>query len=61
MRQQLRMEIKRLHNEIESTTIYVTRQLEAMSLADHIAIMDLGVYSSSVHQARPMTILPMNL
>ena len=25
MRQQLRMEIKRLHNEIESTTIYVTR------------------------------------
>ena len=44
MRQQLRMEIKRLHNEIESTTIYVTHdQLEAMSLADRIAIMDLGV------------------
>ena len=62
MRQQLRMEIKRLHNEIESTTIYVTHdQLEAMSLADRIAIMDLGVYSSSVHQARYMTILPMNL
>jgi len=44
MRQTLRTEIKRLHNEIKSTTIYVTHdQLEAMSLADRIAVMDLGV------------------
>lgn len=44
MRQSLRMEIKRLHNEIKCTSIYVTHdQLEAMSLADRIAIMDLGV------------------
>lgn len=43
MRQAMRTEIKRLHNEIECTSVYVTHdQLEAMSLADRIAIMDLG-------------------
>lgn len=44
MRQAMRTEIKRLHNEIECTSVYVTHdQLEAMSLADRIAIMDMGV------------------
>ena len=44
MRQILRGEIKRLHNEIKCTTILVTHdQMEALSLADHIAIMKLGV------------------
>ncbi|MDO4548354.1 MAG: ABC transporter ATP-binding protein [Clostridia bacterium] len=44
MRQAMRTEIKRLHNEIKCTSVYVTHdQLEAMSLADRIAIMDLGV------------------
>ncbi len=44
MRQAMRTEIKRLHNEIQCTSVYVTHdQLEAMSLADRIAIMDLGV------------------
>jgi multiple sugar transport system ATP-binding protein len=44
MRQALRTEIKRLHNKIQCTSVYVTHdQLEAMSLADRIAIMDLGV------------------
>ncbi len=43
MRQQLRYEIKRLHHEIKCTTIIVTHdQLEAMSLADRIVIMDMG-------------------
>lgn len=43
MRQVLRMEIKRLHKEIKCTTIIVTHdQLEAMSLADRIAIMKDG-------------------
>lgn len=43
MRQAMRTEIKRLHNEIACTSVYVTHdQLEAMSLADRIAIMDLG-------------------
>lgn len=44
MRQVLRTEIKRLHNAIKCTTIIVTHdQMEAMSLADKIAIMNFGV------------------
>ncbi|QTL99545.1 ATP-binding cassette domain-containing protein [Iocasia frigidifontis] len=43
MRQILRTEIKRLHKEINCTTVLVTHdQLEAMSLADRIAIMKDG-------------------
>jgi multiple sugar transport system ATP-binding protein len=44
MRQSLRREIKKLHNEIKCTTILVTHdQMEALSLADYIAVMDRGV------------------
>lgn len=44
MRQTLRQEIKRMHREIECTTIIVTHdQIEAMSLADVIIIMKDGV------------------
>ena len=40
----MRTELKRLHLENSSTTIYVTHdQVEAMSLADRIAVMDEGV------------------
>ena len=43
-RQAMRVEIKRLINKIRCTTIYVTHdQLEAMSLADKIAIINFGV------------------
>ncbi len=43
MRQQLRYEIKRMHHDIQCTTIIVTHdQMEAMSLADRIVIMDMG-------------------
>lgn len=39
-----RAEIKRLQHEIGATTIYVTHdQVEAMSLADRIAVIHLGV------------------
>ena len=44
MRESMRTELKRLHIENGSTTIYVTHdQVEAMSLADRIAVMDEGV------------------
>lgn len=44
MRQTLRQEIKRMHHEIQCTTIIVTHdQMEAMSLADQIVIMKDGV------------------
>ena len=43
-RQAMRVQIKRLVNDIKCTTIYVTHdQLEAMSLADRIAIINFGV------------------
>lgn len=43
MRQSMRGEIKRLQKKINCTTIIVTHdQLEAMSMADRIAIMDDG-------------------
>jgi len=44
MRESMRTELKRLHLKNGSTTIYVTHdQVEAMSLADRIAVMDEGV------------------
>jgi multiple sugar transport system ATP-binding protein len=44
LRESMRTELKRLHIENGSTTIYVTHdQIEAMSLADRVAIMNEGV------------------
>ncbi len=44
LREEMRAEIKRLHVQQGSTTIYVTHdQIEAMSLADRIVIMHEGV------------------
>jgi multiple sugar transport system ATP-binding protein len=44
MREEMRVELRRLHIENNSTTIYVTHdQIEAMSMADRIAIMNDGV------------------
>ena len=43
LRHQMRNEIRRLHDELGTTTIYVTHdQIEAMTLADRIAILDNG-------------------
>ncbi|SLN49887.1 sn-glycerol-3-phosphate import ATP-binding protein UgpC [Pseudoruegeria aquimaris] len=43
LRADLRVEIKRLHNQLDNTMIYVTHdQVEAMTLADRIAIMKGG-------------------
>lgn len=44
LREQMRVELKRLHLANKSTTIYVTHdQVEAMSLADRVVIMHDGV------------------
>ncbi len=44
LRHQMRNEIRKLHDELGTTTIYVTHdQIEAMTLADRIAILDKGV------------------
>ena len=43
LRADLRVELKRLHNSLQNTMIYVTHdQVEAMTLADRIAIMKGG-------------------
>ncbi len=43
LRLQMRAELKRLHREIGTTTIYVTHdQIEALSLGDRIAVMRAG-------------------
>src|ERR1700720_947921 len=44
LRVQMRAELKRLHQELESTVIYVTHdQMEAMTMADRIAVMSGGL------------------
>ncbi|WP_112480159.1 ABC transporter ATP-binding protein [Vibrio variabilis] len=44
LRGQMRSEIKRLHQRIKTTVVYVTHdQVEAMTLADRIAILNGGV------------------
>ncbi|NOZ31834.1 MAG: ABC transporter ATP-binding protein [Alphaproteobacteria bacterium] len=44
LRSDLRVEIKRLHQRLKNTMIYVTHdQIEAMTLADRIAVMKDGV------------------
>ncbi|MGA1803528.1 ABC transporter ATP-binding protein [Rhizobium sp. HT1-10] len=44
LRSELRVEIKRLHHALKNTMIYVTHdQIEALTLADRIAIMKNGV------------------
>ena len=44
LRVQMRVEIARLHHDLNATMIYVTHdQVEAMTLADRIVVMNLGV------------------
>ncbi|AVF02699.1 MAG: sn-glycerol-3-phosphate ABC transporter ATP-binding protein UgpC [Devosia indica] len=44
LRVDMRMEISKLHNDLDATMIYVTHdQVEAMTLADKIVVLDGGV------------------
>lgn len=44
LRVQMRLEIKKLHQSLKTTTVYVTHdQTEAMTLADRIVIMNDGI------------------
>ncbi|WP_254808864.1 ABC transporter ATP-binding protein [Natronosalvus amylolyticus] len=50
LRQEMRSELKRLQNELEITTVYVTHnQEEAMSMSDRVAVMNQG----TVQQVAP--------
>jgi iron(III) transport system ATP-binding protein len=65
LRREMRLEIKRLHEELETTILYVTHsQDEAMFLSDEIAIMDHGKLieegpPGSLHE-EPTTFFSMN-
>jgi multiple sugar transport system ATP-binding protein len=44
LRTEMRMEIKKLHGQLRNTVVYVTHdQIEAMTMATRIAVMDKGV------------------
>lgn len=44
LRTETRLEIKRLHDELKSTIVYVTHdQIEAMTMATKVAVMNAGV------------------
>ncbi len=44
LRAQMRVELKKLHKRLATTMVYVTHdQIEAMTLADRIAVLDKGI------------------
>jgi multiple sugar transport system ATP-binding protein len=46
LRSQMRVELAKLHQDVKTTMIYVTHdQIEAMTLADRIVVLDKGVIS----------------
>ena len=52
LRVQMRIEIKRVHQKVRTTTVYVTHdQVEAMTLADRVVVMNHGL----IEQVGPPT------
>ena len=52
LRDEMRGEIKRLHQEISTTMIYVTHdQIEAMTLADRIVLMRDGLIEQAARRS----------
>ena len=44
LRVQMRTEIKKVHQQVRTTTVYVTHdQVEAMTLADRVVVMNNGI------------------
>ena len=44
LRVQMRAEIRKLHNRLGATSVYVTHdQIEAMTMADHVVVMRAGI------------------
>jgi multiple sugar transport system ATP-binding protein len=61
LRSELRVEIKRLHQQLENTMIYVTHdQIEALTLADRIAVMR-GGYIQQLADPKTIYNKPSNL
>jgi multiple sugar transport system ATP-binding protein len=61
LRSELRVELKRLHQQLENTMIYVTHdQIEALTLADRIAVMR-GGYIQQLADPKTIYNQPANL
>ena len=55
LRVQTRAELIKLHERVQTTTIYVTHdQVEAMTMGDRIAVMSLGRPAAARHAAEPL-------
>ena len=56
LRVQMRTEIKRVHQLVKTTTVYVTHdQVEAMTLADRVVVMNGGVDRADRSAAGPLS------
>ena len=56
LRVQMRTEIKRVHQKVKTTTVYVTHdQVEAMTLADRVVVMNGGRDRADRHAATSST------
>lgn len=56
LRVQMRAEISKLHQKLNTTMIYVTHdQTEAMTMATRIVILKTALFSRSVHRSRCTT------
>ena len=55
LRVQMRTEIKELHQRLKTTAVYVTHdQIEAMTMADRIVVMQRGYGRAGGRPARPL-------
>ena len=56
LRVQMRTEIKRVHQKVKTTTVYVTHdQVEAMTLADRVVVMNQRPHRADRHAARALS------
>jgi putative spermidine/putrescine transport system ATP-binding protein len=54
LRDEMQLEIKRLHTELGITVLYVTHdQEEAMVMSDRICLMNHGAHRAAGHAGRP--------
>ena len=56
LRVQMRTEIKRVHQKVRTTTVYVTHdQVEAMTLADRVVVMNRGTHRADRRAERSLS------
>ena len=56
LRVQMRIEIKKVHQKVRTTTVYVTHdQVEAMTLADRVVVMNHGRIEQIGTPERPLS------